>query len=537
MSHTTDRSRLHAPQQEIFTTTCFISNLHCPSCVAGIRASLNALDPRPEDIFVSIVSHSVVVRHVASLAIDHISASLEAAGFEIHSIFQNKNAVCDPVEVKNVEQQSWEWYTSWEEAVSRWIRPEEIHDSDVDMRRRQLHVAQCEQCKKEGGGVNLDMVLGDMLSEKPKTFITTSPKASFDDSASSDQKSPVTESLITVDCATSPVLFKATLAITGMTCSSCTSAITHAVEQLPYVQSININLLTHTGVIVFDGKHWSDDVVSTIEDCGFDVLVEKLEEVQIPISGDTLASKQRTERWRATYAIGGMTCSRCSGFVTDALKQHSWIEQVDVNLVSNTAVVLFVDKEHLPEIKETIEDVGYDATLDQVVPENASSEEIADRSVTIRVEGMYCHHCPQNILRKLYDAFSEQPSFAVIGSNFSLQSPTLHIKYLPESPSFTIRDIFNTIANTNPAFTPSVFHPPTIEERAREMHALERKRILFRLILCVIVAIPTFVLGIVFMSLISSKHPIRKYLMGTGRSSFSQRQFTSSLPILFTDEH
>jgi heavy metal translocating P-type ATPase len=35
------------------------------------------------------------------------------------------------------------------------------------------------------------------------------------------------------------------------------------------------------------------------------------------------------------------------------------------------------------------------------------------------------------------------------------------------------------------------------------------------LLLCIIVAIPTFVIGIVFMSLINSKHPIRKYLMGT----------------------
>ncbi|OAG21751.1 hypothetical protein CC77DRAFT_933575, partial [Alternaria alternata] len=79
------------------TTTCFISNLHCPSCVDGIQASLSALDPPPQDVFVSIVSHSVVVRHATSLDVDDITVSLEAAGFEIHSVFQDNKAVRNPI--------------------------------------------------------------------------------------------------------------------------------------------------------------------------------------------------------------------------------------------------------------------------------------------------------------------------------------------------------------------------------------------------------------------------------------------------------
>ncbi|KAF1912383.1 hypothetical protein BDU57DRAFT_458654, partial [Ampelomyces quisqualis] len=132
-------TRLHSPDREATTTTCFISNLHCPSCVEAIRASLCSLGPKPEDIFVSIVSHSVVVRHATFLAIEDISASLEAAGFEIHSIFQDSNAKHDPIEVKSSGQRSKEWHTSLERAVSRWSKPVELHRSAVDMHKRVVH--------------------------------------------------------------------------------------------------------------------------------------------------------------------------------------------------------------------------------------------------------------------------------------------------------------------------------------------------------------------------------------------------------------
>jgi Cu+-exporting ATPase len=508
-------ARLRDPYREMATTTCFISNLHCPSCIDAIKASLSALDPKPEDVFVSIVSHSVVVRHTTFLAIDDISASLEAAGFEIHSIFQDKNADSDPVEVRDPKEESKEWHTSLERAVSLWGKPENLQNPNSDMHKKELHIKQCEQCKNECGGISLEGTSDDELHDKSNAIITTSPKVSYDGAASLDQKSPDSEKFIFDEPANAFVLYKATLAITGMTCSSCISSITHAVEQLPFIQSTNINLLTHTGTVIFNGKHNCDDVVSAIEDCGFDVFVEDLEELPMQKSTKAGAARKEPELWRATYAIGGMTCSRCSGFVNDALRQHPWIENVDVNLVSNTAVVVFKGKEHLSEIKESIEDAGYDAELDQVLPVETSEKDATERSVAIRIDGMFCHHCPENITRTLNEAFGVRVTLEAGKSPFSMQSPILRVRYKPDPSSLTIRNIFNTIATLNPDFRSSVFHPPTIEERAREMHAHERKRILFRLVLCIVIAIPTFILGIVFMSLISSKHPIRKYIMGT----------------------
>ncbi|KAI4617941.1 hypothetical protein J4E83_006274 [Alternaria metachromatica] len=495
------------------TTTCFISNLHCPSCVDGIQASLTALSPPPQDVFVSIVSHSVVVRHAASLNLDDITVSLEAAGFEIHSVFQDTKAVRSPIEVKNPEGKSKEWHTSFERAVNHWLHPAaDLEDSHDEMKKKETHLAQCEQCKREGGGVSLH---GDeLLRFKPAPIVTTSPRGSSDGFSSPEPKSPLSEAFVAVDSPATPQVYQATLSISGMTCSSCVSAITHAVQEQPWVQSVNVNLLTNSGVIVFSGKAKCEELVETIEDCGFDVAVEKLEEVQTTSPRAVAASKQQSERWRATYSLGGLTCSACIGNVNQALRPLTWIEKVDINLISNSATIIFRGKEHLPEIKETIEDVGYTATLDQVVQEGTTVTDTIERSVAIRIDGMFCHHCPDNITRGLQEAFENERSFVVDCPSLSLEQPILHIRYVPDPPRFTIRKIFSTIKSLNPAFQPSVFHPPTLEERAREMHAEERKRILYRLILCILIAIPTFVLGIVFMSLISSKDPIRKYLMG-----------------------
>ncbi|ORX95312.1 hypothetical protein BCR34DRAFT_469179, partial [Clohesyomyces aquaticus] len=107
------------PLSDAVTTTIFISNLHCPSCVSSIQESLTSLDPAPEFLSHSIISHSVVIRQKPSLAATDISEALELAGFEVHSIFQDRSTF-DPVEIQNPGEHDSEWQNSLEHAVSRW---------------------------------------------------------------------------------------------------------------------------------------------------------------------------------------------------------------------------------------------------------------------------------------------------------------------------------------------------------------------------------------------------------------------------------
>jgi copper chaperone CopZ len=58
-----------------------------------------------------------------------------------------------------------------------------------------------------------------------------------------------------------------------------------------------------------------------------------------------------------------MTCSSCVGAISEALNRYVWIKKVDVNLLSNSASVLFEGADRQDQIARIIEDVGYTAKL------------------------------------------------------------------------------------------------------------------------------------------------------------------------------
>ncbi|SPO04888.1 related to CCC2 - P-type ATPase involved in export of Cu++ from the cytosol into intracellular, s [Cephalotrichum gorgonifer] len=233
--------------------------------------------------------------------------------------------------------------------------------------------------------------------------------------------------------------------------------------------------------------------------------------------------------WRATYAVGGMTCAVCVNTITDELIKIPWTYKVAVNLVSNSATVDFIEEGRENDIAEAIEDLGYEATLDKVVSlEKRSQGPKDERTVEIRVDGLFCKHCPGRLTRTL-DGF--QKSVKVI-SPATLESPIIKISYVPDAPTFTIRHILRAIEATDPSFSASIFHPPTLEERSRVIRRRHQLGIIRRLIITGIVTIPTFVLGIVYMSLLPHTNPGAMYLMEPWTSGLSRLQV--SLCILST---
>ncbi|TVY39373.1 Copper-exporting P-type ATPase, partial [Lachnellula subtilissima] len=238
--------------------------------------------------------------------------------------------------------------------------------------------------------------------------------------------------------------------------------------------------------------------------------------------------------WRASIAIGGMTCAACSGAITSELQEKDWIQNVVVNLISNSATVDFLGEEHQNDIVEAIEDIGYEATIDSVVDikklQDDSSKTI--RTLEILVDGMFCGHCPEKVLVSL-DAFGDRVKVA---KPLDIRDPILKIIYTPHVPDLTIRSIMAAISEANESLTPSIYHPPTLEERSQQNHRREQFRILYRVILTLIIAIPTLIIGIVYMSLVPSSNPGRKFLgqplhAGVSRSQWAL--FVMATPVYF----
>jgi heavy metal translocating P-type ATPase len=111
----------------------------------------------------------------------------------------------------------------------------------------------------------------------------------------------------------------------------------------------------------------------------------------------------------------------------------------------------------------------------------------------------------------------------------------LRITYTPEVPQFTIRSIISAISQVDPAIIATIYHPPTLEERSQQIHRQEQYRLLIRAGLTLIIAIPTFIIGIVFMSLVSLENRRRKFLMhplhGVSRAQWAL--FALATPVYF----
>jgi P-type Cu+ transporter len=118
----------------------------------------------------------------------------------------------------------------------------------------------------------------------------------------------------------------------------------------------------------------------------------------------------------------------------------------------------------------------------------------------------------------------------------TIKDPILRLTYEPSPPTFTIRDVVSAISD-NPLFRVTVHNPPSLEDRARLVQARERRSLLYRLGFSVIIAVPTLIIGVVFMSLVSPKNPTRNFLMEPmwiGNASRIQWSlFFLSTPVMF----
>ncbi|KAL7160122.1 hypothetical protein ABFS83_01G072800 [Erythranthe nasuta] len=101
----------------------------------------------------------------------------------------------------------------------------------------------------------------------------------------------------------------------------------------------------------------------------------------------------RGSEFTAIFSVTGMTCSACAGSVEKAVKRLPGIKEAAVDVLNNRAQVVFypafVNEE---TIRETIEDVGFEATLLQ-----EETSEKTSQVCRIRIKGMTCTSCSTTV--------------------------------------------------------------------------------------------------------------------------------------------
>ncbi|KAL4775348.1 E1-E2 ATPase-domain-containing protein [Aspergillus nidulans var. acristatus] len=484
-----------AQPAERHRSTFFISNVHCTSCVAYINQVLSGTQGIA-DIDVSIFTHEVHVVHTKGTNPLSIAEILAEAAFEVHHVTTRNSAgiiIVDSDTATGFPHDPRFTITS---------------HSSVGQRDKQKHLANCDACKKEG----------QPTDEKSQHLLSNIQGAEAEDDSVSAQES-LPEKI---------QKFHARISIGGMSCASCSNSITNEIHQFGFVDDITVTLLSNSATVTYRGPRSNiEQIIEQIEDIGFEASLDEVNPV------DTEPSQSQNLGHIAEISIGGMTCGSCSGAVTQGLNELPFVTNAVVNLMSHSAQVELDNPDDAPLVVQKIEDLGYDASLVNITPKAAESgSEVEKRTVSFRVEGMFCHHCP----KKVFDSLKEIPDLE-IDDMLSVKYPILKATYTPRSPSLTVRTIREKIESAHNAFKATVYHPPSVEDRSREIQRHERRRLLYRFLFVLMVAIPEFIIGIVFMSLVSKDNHIRQYLEQSMWSGSVTRMewalFIMTTPVMF----
>lgn len=506
----------------------WVGNVHCASCVAYVTEILSEI-PTVKDIDVSILTHEVRVTHGIIVQPADLVATLIHAAFEVHHVttYDARGTAISELDTTAWSTRGSMLFTTPRTSYSSLSSniKEKLHTS-----REKRHIANCDACKKEDidglsrhstlteTGIPHEKITSDEAWDTDLEAGQGRIKNAFQPSPSC---SPIPASTSTLAGHNSPQIppripevpekppsgssdeFNARISIGGMSCASCVNSVTAAVEELECVKEVTVNLLTNSATVIFIGPRENvTNITEQIEDIGFEAFLDEVNALSISSNPEPTTTGFVTE-----IAITGMTCGSCVGSVTRGLEELPFVKNVSVNLLSHSGRVEFEGQENLDNIVEKIEDLGYDAVVNSVQSLQNEKATIQARTISIHVDGMFCHHCPEKILASLESLLN-----VTVEEVPSEKNPILKVTYTPEPPVLTIRTILTAINEAHSSFNANIYHPPSIEERSRAMQLHERSKLLFRLLFVFAVAIPTFLIGIVFMSLVSSHNPTRQYL-------------------------
>ena len=532
-------------------TVVLINNIHCASCVSSVHDVLARFGNAVHSVEASILSHEVRVQHSKSLSTSDIWRALSSAAFEIHGAV-TVDSSGERIRELDPSKPPDGWIDA---AADRWRPPSQTSTTSrlscfelPERNRRKTHMENCAACREELSSREKSARPVSMENvPRPMGVAEIGDRQmQWDGISSEEQGQHVSGHLGSVATGRAEISEKenaqahrVTMSIGGMTCASCAASITHALNGLDFVQAVNVNLITNSATVAFIGaKELSEKIIESVEDAGFDASIVDLSLSARP--SNTSQRKLDEARFEAVFNIGGMTCASCTSTIEESLRKLEFTDRANVTLLTNNAVVTFSNENNVGKIIHAVEDLGYNCEIKSCNPVKPSSEptvsinEGQQRTVQLKIEGMFCKHCPTNIIDAISSKFPGLINFQKLPS---LQDPIMTVAYTPIPPAFTIRDVIDTITSINESFNTEIYHPPTIEQRSQAMQVYERRRLSRRLLLSFVVAVPTFLIGVVWMSLVSSSNKIRMFFEKSSWSGSASRAewalFVLASPVMF----
>jgi Cu+-exporting ATPase len=131
---------------------------------------------------------------------------------------------------------------------------------------------------------------------------------------------------------------KASIHITGMTCTTCARTIKKGLSRTPGVEQADVNFASEKASIEYDPtKVDLAKIKDTVSQLGYGVATKK-----------------------SIFPVSGMTCASCVARVEEALSSVPGVISANVNLASEKATVEYLEGTGLADMRRAVKDAGYE---------------------------------------------------------------------------------------------------------------------------------------------------------------------------------
>jgi len=141
------------------------------------------------------------------------------------------------------------------------------------------------------------------------------------------------------------------LQVTGMTCASCVLRVEKALQSVPGVLGVSVNLATEQAFVDAPPSVTAEVLAAAVRKAGYDVSVEEV-----------------------ALQVEGMTCASCAARVEKALLKVPGVLSASVNLATERATVQALPIASVSVLKAAVEKAGYGATDVQNASPQAAKE-------------------------------------------------------------------------------------------------------------------------------------------------------------------
>lgn len=181
------------------------------------------------------------------------------------------------------------------------------------------------------------------------------------------------------------------IAIAGMTCNSCVESIESVLSETHLKYTIKIG----SAIIFTDDLNDVALAKEMIEDCGFDVIEDLNSTIKEHLAYEVQEAKlleeivdfSICERFELT--ILGMTCASCSSKVERSLLKLEGVESIVVSALTHSGVVTIRNNIGIRDVIERIEDIGFNAFLNDDKDGNKQLESLRNVQVILKWRGLF----------------------------------------------------------------------------------------------------------------------------------------------------